>query len=587
MIATRERVPVNRPIDDICSRLLPLALAAAVAWLATPASSSAAADSEPPRLVLQITVDALRADMPQRFARHYGEGGWRYLLEEGTRYINANYQHANTETIVGHASLATGAYPADHGMIANVWFDRETGALRYNIEDPEHTLLTAGGGVDASQEIDPTQRAARSEGRSPRAIRVSTFGDELASFSAGRAKVFGVSVKDRGAVSMAGHAGTAYWFSKATGTFVTSDYYADRYPEWVEVWNAAQHPQRYADTEWTLVGDVEEYLFGDADDRSWETDFPGWGRTFPHSYGPGDGKYLTTFLTLSPAGDELTLDFAKALLEHEGLGQDDVTDYLAISFSATDYINHLFGPSSLEAEENQRRLDRTFAELFRFIDEQVGLDRTLIVLSADHGSPEAPGYLNELGIQCDYFDPEAIDRDPAFEALKARFGIGEELIETYFHPYLYLDRDVIRERGLDQGEVERAVAAELMSFPGIDLAVSSRALLGGDLPDVWKIRAVLRNHDPDRSGDIYVVFAPHVFIRDFDGLSVAATHGSPWRYDTHVPVIFAGHGVGPARIARPVTPYDIAPTLSAYLGINSPSGSRGELLEEVLHRDGR
>jgi predicted AlkP superfamily pyrophosphatase or phosphodiesterase len=577
-------------MTNIVRKILPsISCAVAVLLLiCSPARSLAGEEPAKPRLVLQITVDALRADLPTRFARHYGEGGWRYLLEQGTHYVYAQYQHANTETVVGHASLATGAYPADHGMVANVWLDREVGELRYNIEDPAHRLLTAAGGVDKSREIDPTQRTARSDGRSPGAIRVSTFGDELASHTGGRAKVFAVSVKDRGAVAMAGHAGKAFWFSKATGDFVTSDYYFERYPAWVEAWNAGKHPQRYADSGWKLTGKAGEYLFGDADDRSWETDFPGWGRVFPHAYGPGDGKYFTTFLTLSPAGDELTLDFAKALVENEGLGRDAVTDYLAISFSSTDYINHLFGPSSLEAEENQRRLDRTLAELFRFIDRKVGLANTLVVLSGDHGSPEVPGYLEALGIEAGYFDPKALDRQPAIEALKKRFGIGEELIQTYFHPYLYLNRELIRQRGLDQGEVERAVAAELVKFPGVALAVSSGALLKGDVPDTWQMGAVLRNHDPDRSGDIYIVFAPHTFINDFDGLSVAATHGSPWRYDTHVPVIFAGNGVGAARIARPVTPYDIAPTLSAYLGINPPSGASGTPLPEVIgQRNGK
>ena len=550
--------------------------------LLTCGASAVASPDTPPRLILQVTVDALRADLPQRFARHYGKGGWRYLFEKGLRFDNAHYLHANTETIVGHASLATGAYPADHGMVANVWFDRETAALRYNIEDPDVRLLTADGGVDKQREIDPTQRTARSDGRSPRAIRVSTFSDELASHTAGQAKVFAVSVKDRGAVSMAGHAGKAFWFSKATGEFVTSDYYYDRYPEWVEAWNAAKHPQRYANTDWTLSKARSEYLFGDADDRAWETELPGWGRTFPHAYGPADGKYFTTFLTLSPAGDELTLDFAKALVEKESIGQDEITDYLAISFSSTDYVNHIFGPSSLEAEVNQQRLDRTLAELFRFVDAKVGLEHTLIVLSADHGSPEVPGYLETLGIEADYFDPEAIDRQPAFAALRKRFGLGEELIETYFHPYLYLKRDLIQAKGLDQGEVERAVAAELVKFPGIALAVSSDALLRGDLADTWRMRSVLRNYDPDRSGDVYVVFAPHTFINDFDGLEVAATHGSPWRYDTHVPVIFAGSGVEPGRVVRPVTPYDIAPTLSASLGINPPSGASGNPLHEVI-----
>ncbi len=548
---------------------------------------SATAGMEPPRLVLQITVDALRADMPRRFAHHYDEGGWRYLLEKGSYYENAHYAHANTETIVGHSSLATGAFPADHGMVANVWLDRAEDVLHYNIEDPAQRMLTMGAGVDKSSEIDPTQRTARSEGRSPRALRVSTFGDELAIHSNGQSKIFAVSVKDRGAVSMAGHAGKAFWFSKATGTFVTSDYYYDHYPAWVEAWNAEKHPQRYADTAWSLSGNKADYLLGAKDDVPWETDFPGWGRTFPHNYGAGDGKYFTTLLTLSPAGDELTLDFARAIIENEKIGQDAVTDYLAISFSSTDYVNHLFGPSSLEAEENQRRLDRTLAELFRFIDEKVGLERTLIVLSADHGSPDVPGYLNTLGIEAGYFDPTTLDRQPAITALKQRFGVGETLIETYFHPYLYLNRKTIRERGLDQGEVEKAVAAELMQFPGVALAISNEALLNGDLPDTWQTRSVLNNHDPDRSGDIYIVFAPQTFINDFDGLSVAAAHGSPWRYDTHVPVIFAGHGVAASRIAREITPYDIAPTLSTYLGISWPSAASGKPLVEVVEGKGR
>lgn len=304
-----------------------------------------------PRLIVQITVDQLRGDLPTRYRDRLGEGGLRWLLETGVHYANAHYDHANTETIVGHACLATGAQPRVHGMVANVWFDRSLGRLVYNIEDPEVRLLTAGADVDAATEIDPTQKAAEVDGRSPSAMLVSTFGDELSIRTAGKAKVFGVSVKDRGAVSMAGHTGTAYWFSKASGEFVTSSYYMDRYPEWVREWNAAGHPRRYAETSWTLLQDPATYQYRDADAREWETALPGWGRVFPHPYGATDGRMYTTFLTLSPAGDDLTLDFALELIENEGLGQDEVPDYLAISFSSTDYVGHLFGPSSLEAED--------------------------------------------------------------------------------------------------------------------------------------------------------------------------------------------------------------------------------------------
>jgi predicted AlkP superfamily pyrophosphatase or phosphodiesterase len=536
-----------------------------------------------PKLVLQITVDALRGDLPQRFSNVLGDGGFRYLMEQGIHYSAANYQHANTETIVGHASLATGTVPAAHGMVANVWFDRELDRLVYNIEDPDYHLLTVGADVDDKTEIDPTQRAARVDGRSPNNILSSTFSDEMAVHFAGQSKIFAVSVKDRGAVSLAGHAGKAFWFSKAGGEFVTSNYYYQQYPGWVNEWNARKPAAAYADKSWTLMHPQAKYLFGAADDRDYETDFPGFGRTFPHAYGKTDDKYFTTRLTLSPAGDELTLDFAKTLLTSEQLGQDDVPDYLAISFSSTDYVGHLFGASSLETEDNMARLDRTLADLFSFIDKEVGLENTLIVLSADHGQPEVPGYLREMGIDnAHYFDTGALDKTPAIMALKKQFGLGEELIEAFYQPYLYLNQDLIRAKGLDQAEVEQAVAAELLKFDGVAYAISSTALRTDSLPDTLMTRSILRNYHPKRSGDIYLVFEPNVFINDFDGLIVASTHGSPWRYDTFVPLIFAGAGLSAATLSRPVTPYDIAPTLAAYLGVKPPSGTIGMPLPEVL-----
>lgn len=544
--------------------------------------ASTLADKQP-KLVLQITVDALRGDLPSRFASVLGDGGFRYLMEQGIHYTNAHYQHANTETIVGHVSLATGSTPAAHGMVANVWFDRELGRLAYNIEDAEYKLLTAGADVDQKSEIDPTQKAAGVEGRSPDNILTSTLGDEMAIHFAGKSKIFAVSVKDRGAVSLAGHAGKAFWFSKASGEFVTSDYYYDQYPGWVNEWNARKPAMAYSGKSWELTHPAARYMFGDADDKAYETDFAGFGKVFPHAYGKGDDKYFTTKLTLSPAGDELTLDFAKTLLDREQLGQDAVPDYLSISFSSTDYVGHIFGASSLETEDNLVRLDRTLADLFAHVDEKVGLENTLIVLSADHGQPEVPGYLHERGIDnADYFDTEALDKTPAIEALKKQFGIGEELIEAYFHPYIYLNDQRIREKGLDQATVEQAVVSELMKFDGVAYAVSSNALRTNRLPDNLLTRSILHNFHPKRSGDIYLVFEPNVFINDFDGLTVASTHGSVWRYDTFVPVIFAGAGLSAAKVSRLVTPYDVAPTLAARLKIKMPSGAVGMPLQEVL-----
>ena len=548
------------------------------------ALSFSAHAAERPRLVLQITVDQLRGDLPTRYYERLGEGGFRYLWEHGVVYRNAHHAHANTETIVGHATLATGAHPSGHGMIGNLWFDREKGFTTYNVEDDRYRLLTAGADVDEDAEIDPTQRAARSEGRSPAAILVTTFADELRSSNSGQSKVIGVSVKDRGAISMAGHSGTAYWFSKSSGGFVTSTYYLDSYPDWVQAINDTQPAAQFANTAWQLLHEQDSYMFGDSDDRDWETDVAGFGRTFPHSFGDGSSPYFTTWLTLSPAGDELVLDFAKQALVAEQLGEDDVTDYLSISFSSTDYVGHVFGPSSLEAEDNILRLDATLAELFAFIDDEVGLDKTLIVLSADHGAPDTPGYLNSLSIPAGYVDPESWDRETAISRIKSRFDIKGDLIEAYDHPYLYFSADIKNDTRIDQSELEAAVVAKLMKFPGVSLAVSSSALRRGGLPDNELYRAVVRNFHPKRSGDVFLVFEPNWFINDFDGLVVASTHGSPWNYDTYVPIVFAGHGLAPQSIDRRVHTVDIAATLSSYLGIKAPSGSVGKPLKEAIKK---
>jgi predicted AlkP superfamily pyrophosphatase or phosphodiesterase len=546
-----------------------------------------AQEGEKPRLVLQITVDQLRGDLPHRYYSELGEGGFRYLYERGVVYEAAFHRHANTETIVGHTTLATGADPGTHGMVANVWLDRETGKLTYNLQDPRYPLLSKGAGVDKETEIDPTQRLATSQGRSPAPIMVSTFSDELALSNAGKSKIFGVSVKDRGAIPMAGHAGKAFWFSKNAGEFVTSTYYYKDYPSWVKNWNAKRIAFSYAGKSWELLHDRSTYQFNHRDDMPYETNFPGYGRVFPHPFGKSDSKYFTTLLTVSPVGDDLTLSFAEALIDGEKLGRSGNTDYLSISFSSTDYVGHLFGPSSLESEDNLLRLDRTLAELFKFVDQKVGLANTVIVLSADHGAAEIPGYLSGFGMDAKYFKPDALDpkrleKQPAIESVKKKFGIDKELIQSYFQPYLYLNHDVLRERGLNEVEVERAVAVELEKVDGVWLASPSGAIAAGSLPDTALNQAILRNYNPKRSGDIYIVFKPGWFINDFDGQTVASVHGSPWRYDTFVPVIFVRPRVAAQQVFREIATVDVAPTLSAILGITYPSGSVGSPLIEVF-----
>lgn len=534
-----------------------------------------------PKLVLQITVDQLRGDLIDRNIDHFSDRGFRYLIDYGTYFTDAHHRHANTETIVGHTTLATGTDPAIHGMVANLWFDRKSGKPFYNVQDQNYPLL-AQAGVDQSTEIDPTQRAATSDGRSPSAILSSTLSDEIAIGIAGKPKIFGVSVKDRGAISMAGHSGKAYWFSKSEGRFVTSSYYMDAYPDWVTAWNDSGHVLAYADKAWELKDGIETYRFGEMDDAEWETDFPGFGRVFPHPYNQSDVKYYTTLLTLSPAGDELTASFAKALIDAEKLGEDDVTDFLAVSFSSTDYVGHIFGPSSLEAEDNLRRLDETLADLLAHVNKKIGLQNTLVVLSADHGAAEVPGYLNSLGIPASYFSFDAIDKQPATESLKREFGVAQELIDNFSQPYVYLNDELIEQKGLSKSLVASKLAEELQKMPGIAFAISSENLRTGRVAKTFISDAVLANFHSERSGDIYVVFEPHWFVGDMDGLQVASHHGSPWSYDTHVPIIFAGPGIKHNRIGRRVETVDLAPTISALLGIKAPSGSLGNVLTEVL-----
>ncbi|MDH3809546.1 MAG: alkaline phosphatase family protein, partial [Desulfuromonadales bacterium] len=443
------------------------------------------AASSTPRLVLQITVDQLRGDLPGRYADRLTDGGFRYLMEEGTWYIDAHYRHANTETAVGHATLATGADPSRHGIVANDWINQKTGAFVYNTEDDRHHIIG--------------REPKAHEGVSPRNLAASTFGDELVVYNGGRSRAFSVSVKDRGAILPGGHAGKAFWFSKSSGNFVTSTYYYTDYPAWVKQWNAAKPADAFKGKSWELLKDRSTYVHGHMDNRPYEADLKPLGRVFPHSLG-GDSKYFYLFLTLTPIGDMLTLDFAKTLVENEKLGQNDTgaPDYLQISFSSTDYIGHLFGPSSLETEDNILRLDRTLAELFRFVDEKVGLNHTLIVLSADHGAPEAPEYMATLGLYTgrfafDWFKTEG----PLTASLQKKFG-RDDLIAGHSHPYLYLNLEAIASAGLDLADVELFVADELMKIPGIAYAMTRGDLLAGRITESPVQNQIRRSFHPTR-----------------------------------------------------------------------------------------
>ncbi len=550
------------------------ALLVAVCLLVRPSSAELFGSdaSEPPRLVVQITVDQLRGDLPTRYRERLSKGGFRYLLEKGTHYTNAHHRHANTETAVGHATLVTGADPSHHGIVANDWINPKSGAFVYNTEDERHHL------------IGKEPKAHR--GVSPRNLLGSTIGDEMVFANAGKSRVFSVSGKDRGAILPGGHAGKAFWYSKSSGEFVTSSYYYAAYPDWVAAWNADKPVDRFRGRKWELLQPRDSYFAKDLDDRPYEANFGDLGRTFPHRY--GDGKYFTLVVGITPAIDELTLDFAKELINREKLGAGEATDYLAVSFSATDYVGHLFGPSSLESEDNILRLDRVLASFFAFLDETIGLENTLIVLSADHGGPEAPEYAQSKGIEAGRFSFDHFKKpNQLTAALKERYG-RDDFILSHSHPYLYLNYDAIRDAKQDPTQVERFIAVEATKIPGIRYAMSRSELLDGRYVDAPIQRQIRRNFHPERSGAVHLVQDQYWFLHSTNeaakmGLSgLAAIHGSPWSYDTYVPIFFAGHNVPAQSIARRVATTDVAPTIAVYLGIKPPSGAIGNPLFEVL-----
>ena len=543
------------------------------------AGASAYADQEGRdiRLVLQLTVDGLRADLLSRSSGKYAQGGFRYLIDNGAVFANAHYQHANTETIVGHATLATGAHPSVHGMTGNVWYDAEAGELAYNIEDPDSPILPVREQQQSGDQVDPSQLLARTQGRSPATLLAETFADKLLAWSAGRSKVFAISGKDRSAVALAGRGGKAFWMSTDSGDFVTSGWYYAAYPAWVAEWNAQRKANTHAGTQWTLLNDRDGYLLAGQDDRPYETDLRGFGRTFPHRFGDGDNKLLYTQLIASPIGDALLADFAQTLVLSEKLGQGPAVDFLSVSFSGVDAVNHFFGPASLENEDMVLQLDRTLARFLAFVDQEVGLEHTLIVLSADHGIAELPEYMAERGLDTGRLTPDVI-LEAVERISQAEFGFSD-ITKFYYRPYLYLDRERIQDAGLDPDEVRETLAAGLTLEPGIHLAATRQML--ESWPDRKLFDQIRNNYHPVRSGDIYIAQEPYWFM--FEKGAIAAMHGSPWNYDTHVPIIFAGPTISSQTVHRLVHPVDVAPTLAAFLGMTPPSSTRGTLLEEVLH----
>ena len=527
---------------------------------------SASVHAQPPKLVLQITVDQLRGDMLPRFGDRLGESGFRYLLENGTVYQDAWFSHANTMTAVGHATLATGGNTPEHGMAANDWYERSLGRRVNAVEDTQSPFI--GGAVGDSS------------GRSPRHLTSSTFSDELVLASGGRSRAFGVSTKDRGAIITAGLQGKAYWYSTTTGRYQTTTWYHDEYPAWMKAWNQKKMSDGFAGATWNLLGDRDEYIFAGQDDRPFELPRGELGNTFPHRMASSTGGTFYSDLRYTPWADEMILSFTEALIEAEQVGQRGHTDYLAVSFSGTDHIGHAYGPNSLEAEDNLLRLDRLIARLFEVVDQRVGLDHTLIVLSADHGVQAAPEHLEQHGFEAGRLGTDDFV-DPMNKILSDYFMTGERLVAAFQKPSFYLDYEALDRAGVMRTHAEAKLAREIVKIEGFGHAFTRSDILSGNLPDSPLVRTVRAGFHPERSGDVYVVPDSNWYFGHSPN-GDTATHGTPWAADRFVPLIFAGPGIPAQQVHRRVAPRDVAPTLSAIMGVLPPNRSVGQVLAEVM-----
>jgi predicted AlkP superfamily pyrophosphatase or phosphodiesterase len=572
------------------SAVLCLSFAVSLPQADEPARSSPV--NQRPRLVLLIVVDQFRFDYLPRFGDLYGSKGIGRLMRQGASWINADYDQVPTYTAPGHASLMTGSWPWKNGIVANDWFERETGRKVTSVTDDATSLLEGRAGA---------------RGYSPQRLLCSTVGDKLRQANGNRSKVIGISAKARSAILPSGqHASAAYWYSLDNGNMVSSTFYFNRAPEWVTQFNQRRMTDGWFGAVWDRLLPEAEYLKrAGKDDLPWENidKTSKDSNTFPHvitggATGPENAFYRA--IDYTPFSNDLLVAFAREAITKEQLGADDETDVLTISFSANDHVGHRFGPNSQEVMDMALRVDRQIGTLLDFIDEHVGLRNTLVIFTADHGVSPVPEH-EVGGRQIGWRAPEADLRKAIEDGLKARYGRpgrpADDYIQTFgsthepgvINSNIYLNQNALRRDRIDPAEVQKVVGELAMRLRGVKRYFTRVQLEGNRVSLADPIaRRVMHGFYPSRSGDIVLVLDPYNFYFDTpDDPADArwtATHGSPYRYDTHVPLIMMGPVFAAGRYAQPATPADIAPTLTRILGSQAPSCSSGRVLAEAITR---
>lgn len=516
-----------------------------------------------PKLVVGVVVDQMRYDYLTRFYNKYGNDGFKRLINDGFNCKNNHYNYVPTFTGPGHASIYTGTSPKNHGIIANNWYNKFSKKMVYCAEDS--TVVAVGSDTDQ-------------EKMSPRRMKTTSFADENRLHTQLKGKTIGISIKDRGAILPAGHsANAAYWFrGKDEGNFITSNYYMNSLPQWVNDFNATTTAESYL-REWNTLYDINTYTESGSDLNVFETGFKGKDNaTFPYDLATlKDKNGGFDIIKATPFGNSIVADFAIKAIDGEQLGQDNITDVLTVSFSSTDYVGHNFGVNSKEIEDTYIRLDKDLARLFKALDEKIGVGEYTLFLTSDHGAVEVPAYLQSVKIPAGYFN-----RDE-FKTKLNNFLVKEfsasDLIENISNDQIFLNKARLKQFNLKLEDVQYAIVNEVINYNHIDKAYSAKTMQSSTF--FSGIEALLQNgYHQKRSGDIILVKDSAVISYSKTG----STHGSGSTFDTHVPLLFYGNGIKKGSTLTKTEITDIAPTISALLGISFPNGATGNVLDFVI-----
>ena len=512
---------------------------------------------ERPKLVVGIVVDQMRWDYLYRYQKRYTDGGFKRLLGEGFSCENTMIPYVPSVTAIGHTCIYTGSVPSIHGIAGNNFV--KEGKKVYCTDD------------DSVKPVGTTSEAAL---MSPRNLWVSTIGDEMKIASNGRAKVVGVALKDRASILPAGHnPNGAFWFDDQTGCFITSSYYMDRLPKWVEAFNGKRLPEQYLSQKWNTLYPKNTYTESTTDENEYENGIrEGVKATLPLNLPELYKKYGYGIIRNTPFGNSLTLDMAKAAIDGEQLGADDETDLLAVSCSSTDYIGHQVGTHAIETEDTYLRLDKAIADFLAYLDSKVGKGNYLVFLSADHGAMNNAAFLQDRRIPAGSWNASATAKK-LNQVLAKEYPEAGDIVKTVMNYQVFFNRDVIKSKQLDFDNIKQTVVNVLKEDPSVLYACDMAKASTESIPEEVKSR-IINGYNRERSGDAVIILKPNFYAHSMKGTD----HGTWNSYDTHIPLVFMGWGIKHGATTKQTFMTDIAPTIAAMLHVQAPNGCVGKAI---------